>query len=60
MTQKELSYVEDAIKHEQAIEQICTNTINSLEDKKLKSFVQNELKIHQKLYTKLLGTLQDE
>lgn len=60
MTQKELSYLEDAIKHEQAIEQICTDTINNLEDKKLKTFVQNELKIHQKIYTKLIGTLKNE
>ena len=32
MTQKELSYLEDAIKHEQNLAQICDNVVNNLTD----------------------------
>ena len=43
MTQKELSYLEDAIKHEQNLAQICDNVVNNLTDEELIAFIKTEL-----------------
>ncbi len=59
MTQKELLYVEDAIGHETNIISICEVTINSLEDEKLKSFMEKELKDHKNMKEKLMKLLED-
>lgn len=58
MTQKELLYIEDAIGHEDTIIKVCENMINNLQDEKLKSFIEEELPIHQETKEKLLKMLE--
>ena len=58
MTQKELSYVEDAIGHEENIIKICNESINKLENEELKSFLQNEVETHTSMKEKLLNLLE--
>lgn len=60
MTQKELLYVEDAIGHEKNMIAICRETINCLEDEKLKSFLEKEVKKHEKMQEKLMNKLEVE
>ena len=57
MTQKELSYIEDAIGHENNIIKICEETIKLLQDEKLKEFIQNEISEHTTLKEKLMNVL---
>ena len=59
MTQKELSYVEDAIMHEQTIIDICNDTINNLDDSYLVSFMKKELRKHTNTHEMLLTLLED-
>lgn len=59
MTQKELLYVEDAIGHEQNIISIVTETINNLEDKKLKDFMKKKLNEHVAFKVELISLLED-
>lgn len=59
MTQKELLYMEDAIGHETNLIAICTYTIDSLNDKSLKTFMKSELKKHENLKQKLMTVLED-
>ncbi len=58
MTEKELSYVEDAIGHEQNIIKICTETVNYLQDAALKSFVQKEIEKHTENKNSLMHVLE--
>ena len=58
MTQKELSYLEDAIGHEQNIIKICEDIISNLEDQNLVSFMENELNNHKTLKGDLLNMLE--
>ena len=58
MTQKELSYVEDAIGHENNIIGICNETINMLEDEDLVSFMEKEVKKHEKMRKELMDMLE--
>ena len=58
MTQKELSYVEDAIGHEQNIIAIGEYSIELLEDKELKTFIENELEIHKETLNNLINKLE--
>ena len=58
MTQKELLYVEDAIKHEQIIIDICNESINLFEDDDLCSFVESEVKKHIKMKEKLISLME--
>ena len=60
MTQKELLYVEDAVGHEQNVGQIIQESILLLEDNSLQTFLQNELKKHQVIETKLINLLESE
>ena len=63
MTQKELLYVEDAIGHENTIIEICRDTINKLQDEELISFVETQLKKHNKMkqsLTKILEVKQND
>ena len=60
MTQKELLYLEDAIKHEQNLVEICEETINSLTDEEIISFMKNQQKEHKTLEKKLLKIMEDE
>lgn len=58
MTQKELLYIEDAIGHENTIIKVCEDTIQKLEDENLKSFIQNEVSVHQKAKERLMNMLE--
>ena len=58
MTQKELSYLEDAIGHVDNIIKICDESIKNLTDESLINFMNNEVNNHQSLKTKLLSTLE--
>jgi len=58
MTQKELSYLEDAIGHQCNIVKICEETIKNLEDEELITFMNNELSKHKELKQNLLSTLE--
>ena len=58
MTQKELSYVEDAIGHEENIIKICNESINELDEETLKEFLQNEVNVHTAMKEKLLYLLE--
>ena len=57
MTQKELSYLEDAIGHETNIITIISETSKLLEDEKLITYMNEELKKHSALKNKLMGLL---
>lgn len=58
MTQKELLYVEDAIGHEKNMIAICKETVRCLKDEKLKTFLEKEIKKHEKMQEKLLNMLE--
>ena len=58
MTQKELNYVEDAIGHEGIIIKEIQDAINNLEDETLVTFMENELKTHQKMEKDLKKLLE--
>jgi len=58
MTQKELLYLEDAIGHEKSIIDICSQTLNYLEDDNLKSFMRQEIEQHKKEQANLFNLLE--
>ena len=58
MTQKELSYVEDAIGHESNIIKIINITLSNLQDENLISFMNEELTTHESMKTKLMNLLE--
>lgn len=58
MTQKELSYVEDAIGHEKNIIKIINLTISNLQDENLISFMNEELNTHTNMLEKLMNHLE--
>ena len=58
MTQKELSYIEDAIGHEGNIIKIITESIKMLEDDKLITFMEQELNIHTSMKKKIMTMLE--
>ena len=58
MTQKELSYFEDAIGHECNIIKILEETNKNLQNEKLIEFVNNELNIHTNIKEKLMNVLE--
>ena len=60
MTQKELSYVEDATSHEIAIISIIEESINKLQDEELISFMNEELNNHQKTKNSLINILEEK
>ena len=60
MTQKELDYVEDAVGHEKNLASILQQSIKSLEDENLKSFMQKQLEDHQSLHQKLMNLLGEK
>ena len=59
MTQKELLYLEDAIKHEQNLAQICDNVVNNLTDEELITFIKTQQKTHKNIEKKLLKVMED-
>lgn len=58
MTQKELLYLEDAIGHEKNIIDICTESLNNMEDKNLISFLEKQLENHKQTKEELLNMLE--
>ncbi len=60
MTQKELLYVEDAVGHEQNIIKILDESLANLEDEKLVTFMEKEVKKHASTLKKLLNKLEDK
>ena len=59
MTQKELSYLEDAIGHEDNIIKICKQMTSSMEDEELVSFIEDEIETHLTMKEKLINILED-
>ncbi len=60
MTQKELSYVEDAIGHETNIITIVENITKNLQDEDLVSFMEEEIKTHISIKEKLISLLEEK
>lgn len=60
MTQKEMSYLEDAIGHEDSMIKICSESITYLEDEDLVSFMNDEIKNHSKVKTKLIKLMEEK
>ena len=60
MTQKELSYYEDAIGHESNIIKILDFSLQNLEDENLISFMEIELDKHNQMKDKLMNLLEDK
>lgn len=58
MTQKELLYMEDAIGHENNLIDICTYSMEMLEDTDLKKFMDRQLKKHESIKEKLMNALE--
>ena len=60
MTQKELSYVEDAIGHEENIIKIMREEISNLDDDGVLKFLEQEINIHSSLKEKLINLLKEK
>ena len=60
MTQKELSYVEDAIGHEENIIKIMREEINNLDDEEVLNFLEKEINIHSSIKEKLMNLLKEK
>ena len=58
MTQKELSYVEDAIMHEESIIAIISAQVPNLEDENLVNFMNEEINVHTSMKEKLTNLLE--
>ena len=58
MTQKELLYMEDAIKHEQNIICIINHSLEMIDNKKIIEFMESELKKHESLLKKLMNKME--
>lgn len=60
MTQKELLYVEDAIGHVGNIIKILEESISSLSDERLITFMSDEIKVHEDLKNNLMMLLKEK
>lgn len=60
MTQKELSYVEDAIGHENSIIKICQESVKILDNDELISFLDEEITKHTSAKEKLTNLLEEK
>lgn len=60
MTQKELSYAEDAIGHETNIISIATDISEKLEDEELVSFVEEQIENHTSMKERLMSLLEEK
>lgn len=58
MTQKELLYFEDALSHEKNLIDILNCNLSCCEDESIKSFLENEIKVHEKIRCNLLKLLK--
>ncbi|MDD4808239.1 MULTISPECIES: hypothetical protein [Caproicibacterium] len=57
MSPKELSYVEDALEHEQFLQTQCENAASSMTDPQLKQCVKQMTNKHQQTFQQFLGLL---
>ncbi len=60
MSQKELSYLEDAVGHETSIIDICNASINQIDDEEIISFLNSEIKKHEDTKEKLMNVLEEK
>lgn len=60
MTQKELLYVQDAVKHEKNIIDVCNYMIETLEDEDLVTFINKECKKHVSMLEKLESMIKEK
>ena len=60
MTQKELSYVEDAIGHETNIISIIDCISDKLQDEELVSFMEEEKETHTSMKERLMNLLEEK
>ena len=60
MTQKELSYVEDAIGHESTIISVLEDTAKNLQDEELVSFVEENIQNHTSMKEELMNLLEEK
>lgn len=58
MTQKELSYAEDAVNHEEVIISLLSDMKESLQEEELKSFVDGEIETHTSMKDSLMNLLE--
>ena len=57
MTEKELLYIEDALRNEKYIKDKCNETIANLQDPELKNLVSTMLEKHGKIYQSFYNLL---
>ena len=60
MTQKELSYLEDAISHECIMIKVLNDTNERLKQEELKEFIENALTVHQNIKENLINLMEDK
>ena len=60
MTQKELSYVEDAIGHEGNLIKILEETKKNLEGENLVNFIDNEINSHTSIKERIMTILEEK
>jgi hypothetical protein len=58
MTSKELLYIEDALAHEQFMQQKCREAASKIKDPELRSFVEGMASAHQKTFGTLFQLLK--
>lgn len=57
MTSKELLYIDDALGHEQYFQTKCCEVIDQLQDRELKTAVQQMQQTHQQIYQNFFSLL---
>ncbi|MCH5316424.1 MAG: hypothetical protein J1E05_00485 [Eubacterium sp.] len=57
MTSKELLYIDDALGHEQYFQTKCNEVISQLQDRELKTTVQQMQQTHQQIYQSFFSLL---
>ena len=60
MTQKELSYVEDAIGHESTVISVLEDTKERIENEELISFLETEVQNHTSIKEELMNLLEEK
>ena len=60
MTQKELLYLEDAIKHEEEIINILNIMVDNLDDEDNVNFSEKEIKKHESILKKLNNLMEEK
>ncbi len=60
MTQKELSYVEDAVGHIKSMKKICNYFASNLKSEELKKFIESEINTQKTLEDNLINLLKEE